>query len=164
MKNDELLDQRLHEWSCRHEKIESLDSVDMATRLRDLRLKRIKRRRVVMASSSLLLLGFGITLLMSKLRTNESGLSQPIASIEHPTNSDVEIPNQELLSEWNSLKVEVEESQWQTELLIMDLRVEQAIAQIDRAMRECNRKELREQQASQWLVAIFRELSAEGTH
>ena len=89
----------------------------------------------------------------------ESNFVQQLSVNETIRRTEAVELDKELTERMNELLVQVEQSQQQTEMLVVNLRIQQAKAKADRVVRESDRRILCEEQCSEWLIATFREMA-----
>lgn len=159
MKEDKSLEQRLNEWIDGLNQFDRSSSVELATRVRELKSVRARRRQSIIASITLLLVGIGIY--SATFRTGaepvpDSKKQLALHKGSHSSQAPESIRNVTL--RMDELSMELEKSNEQTEALLVGMRIQQAIVDAESLLRENERRMLREEQASQWLAATFREL------
>ena len=156
------LEQRLHQWSQDESKFDPIDAVDLASRVRKLRSARAHRRQAIVASVVLLFTGMAFFSSTSRF----GNAPEPVA-VKHLSSSGSQhsFESTELAQAANDrmdeLHRDIGHTRQQTELLDMELRIQQAIAKADLLVQESERRSLREKQASLWLAATFRGLGTQ---
>lgn len=159
MKEDESLKQRLNEWIDGLSHFDRLSSVELATRVRNLRSVRTRRRRSIVASVVLLFVGIGIySVTFRKGAEPVADSKEQLALHKGSHSSQAPESDPKVTLRLDELSMELEKSNEQIEVLLVGMRIQQAIAEAESLLRENERRMLREEQASQWLAATFREL------
>ena len=158
MKEDESLKQRLNEWFDDKNKCDRLCSDDLATRVRKLRSVRTRRRSIV-ASVVLLFTGIGVYSATFRIGAEPVPDSKKQLALHQGFHSTQAAESDlKVTLRLDEFSMELEKSNEQIEVLLVGMRIQQAIAEAESLLRENERKILREEQAAQWLAATFREL------
>jgi hypothetical protein len=160
VKEDESLKQRLNEWIDGKNKCDRLCSDDLAMRVRKLRSVRTRRRRSIVASVVLLFTGIGVY--FATFRTGAEPVpdsKKQLALNNGSLSSQAAESDLEVTLRLDELSMELEKSNAQIEVLLVGMRIQQAIAEAEILLRENERRMLREEQAAQWVAATFQEMA-----
>lgn len=152
--NDEQLEARLRDWGQGQATGAPVCSSDMASLVRARRSRRTRHRRVMVAVStalSLILVGAAIGVRFGMTPDSRSTALVGDAPAEHPDGE-----NAEAMEQTRAL----EQLQLELDRLAMYVRVQQEIAESRRLMRDIDRLQGQETQASQWLLAALQETAA----
>lgn len=162
MINDEQLQAQLNNWTSGKKHDEPLNTIDLAARVRALKAVRVRRKRTITLASAVVLAALGLSAsYFSFQKAQYLSTAHLVVGNDNREESEV-TSNTRLTQQHLELSADIEQTQFQVELLAMNIRVQQVIAKADHLLLECDRQASQEKQASQWLAAALNEMPVDG--
>lgn len=157
--DDQQLGTHLNEWVNDEQRVVSLNSADLASRVRALQTARAQRRQRTIVTSVVAFAALGFSSLYLKFGgTQDSETAQQVVQHENLNGTAVE-PEENLAHSETNLSADFEQMQFHLDLLAMNILVQQQIAKANRLTQECDRLANQEKLASQWLAANLEEIA-----